>query len=169
MLIDTFTTLGRIFGAAADGDVHLDAPYDELAKNLGDLAAEYSVEPDGKHAHGSIAPIVRNGGFPELEDEAFALKPGELSQVIQVDASTFVILFCQEIVPARDVQLADVRDQIVSQLRKMREVTAASEFYGNVVSRSTVVDNITGRVVTPRQPGRESVLTATPDPTANLR
>lgn len=136
---------------------------------FGDLAAEYSVEPDGKHARGRIAPIVRNGGFPELEDEAFALKPGELSQVIQVDASTFVILFCQEIVPARDVQLADVRDQIVSQLRKMREVTAASEFYGNVVSRSTVVDNITGRVVTPRQPGRESVLTATPDPTANLR
>ena len=41
MLIDTFTTLGRIFGAAADGDVHLDAPYDELAKKLGDLAAEY--------------------------------------------------------------------------------------------------------------------------------
>ena len=136
---------------------------------FGELAATYSVEPDGKQMRGRIAPSVRNGGFPELEDEAFALKPGELSQVIQVDASTYVILYCQEIIPAREVQLADVRDQIVSQLRKMREVTAASEFYSAVVQRSTVVDNLSGQVVTPRQAQREPALTATPAPAAVRR
>jgi hypothetical protein len=50
MLIDTFATLGKIFGAAAgDGNdctavsspTPLDAPFDEFAKNLGSLAAEY--------------------------------------------------------------------------------------------------------------------------------
>lgn len=136
---------------------------------FGELAAEYSVEPDGKQMRGRIAPIVRNGGYPQLEDEAFSLKPGELSQVIQVDASTYVILYCQEIIPARDVTLDDIRDQIVSQLRKMREVTAAGEFYANVAKRATIVDNITQQVVTPKQFSKEPALTATPEPTTSRR
>ena len=136
---------------------------------FGELAAEYSVEPDGKQMRGRIAPIVRNGGYPQLEDEAFSLKPGELSQVIQVDASTYVILYCQEIIPARDVTLDDVKDQIVSQLRKMREATAAGEFYANVAKRATIVDNITQQVVTPKQFTNDAALTATPEPTTSRR
>lgn len=135
-----------------------------------DLAAEYSVEPDGKQMRGRIAPIVRNGGYPALEDEAFSLKPGELSQVIQVDASTFVILFCQEIIPARDVTLDDVRDQIVSNIRKMREVAAAGDYYANLAKNATIVDNVTRQVVTPKKSGRdESELLATPAPTSKRR
>ena len=107
---------------------------------FGELAASYSIEPDGKQMRGRIAPIVKNGGYPELEEEAFALKPGEMSQIIQVDPSTFVILYCQERIPAREVTLDDVRDQIVYQIRKMREVTAAGEFYANAVKRATIVE-----------------------------
>ncbi len=141
---------------------------------FGELAASYSIEPDGKQMRGRIAPIVRNGGYPELEEEAFSLKPGEMSQVIQVDASTFVILYCQEIIPAREVTLADVKDQIVSQLRKMREVTAAGEFYANVVKRSTIVDNLTKQTISPvnetasNRAGREARV-ASPEPTGALR
>lgn len=141
---------------------------------FGELAASYSIEPDGKQMRGRIAPIVRNGGYPELEEEAFSLKPGEMSQVIQVDASTFVILYCQEIIPAREVTLADVKDQIVSQLRKMREVTAAGEFYANVVKRSTIVDNLTKQTISPvnetasNRAGREARVAA-PEPTGALR
>lgn len=131
---------------------------------FGELASEYSIEPGGKQMRGRIAPIVHNGGYPLLEDEAFSLKPGELSQVIQVDASTFVILYCQEIIPKRDVTLDDVRDQIVSNLRKMREVSAAGEYYANVAQNATIVDNITQQVVAPRQKRNDAQLTATPAP-----
>ena len=113
---------------------------------------------------GRIAPIVRNGGYPLLEDEAFSLKPGELSQVIQVDSSTFVILYCQEIIPAREVTLEDVRDQIVSQIRKMREVTAAGEFYANAARNATIVDNLTQQVVSPRKAQQGVDPTTAPNP-----
>lgn len=141
---------------------------------FGELAATYSIEPDGKQMRGRIAPIVRNGGYPELEEEAFSLKPGEMSQIIQIDPSTYVILYCQERIPAREVTLNDVRDQIVSQLRKLREVTVAGEFYADVVKRATIVDNITRQTVTPStnsvesRVGREARL-ASPDPTSSTR
>ncbi|MGI6402345.1 MAG: peptidylprolyl isomerase [Thermoguttaceae bacterium] len=129
-----------------------------LEEVFADLAAEYSVEPDGKQMRGRIAPIVRHGGYPALEEEAFSLQAGELSQVIQIDPSTFVILYCQEIIPAREVTLDDVRDQIVSNIRKMREVIAAGEFYANTVKKASIVDNITGQVVTPRQNRPEELM-----------
>lgn len=139
---------------------------------FGELAASYSMEPDSKQMRGRIAPIVKNGGFPELEDEAFALKPGEMSQIIQVDASTFVILYCQERIPARDVTLDDVRDQIVSQIRKMREVTAAGEFYANTIKRATIVDNLTQQSISPATASaRESraARVAAPEPSTTRR
>ncbi|MBP5622527.1 MAG: peptidylprolyl isomerase [Thermoguttaceae bacterium] len=141
---------------------------------FGELAASYSIEPDGKQMRGRIAPIVKNGGYPELEEEAFALKPGEMSQIIQVDPSTFVILYCQERIPAREVTLDDVRDQIVYQIRKMREVTAAGEFYANAVKRATIVDNLTRQTISPAREsenaraGREA-RTASPTPTTTRR
>ena len=141
---------------------------------FGELAASYSIEPDGKQMRGRIAPIVKNGGYPELEDEAFALTPGEMSQIMQVDPSTFVILYCQERIPAREVTLDDVRDQIVYQIRKMREVTAAGEFYANAVKRATIVDNLTRQTISPvdesenARAGREA-RTASPNPTTSRR
>ena len=128
---------------------------------FGDLAAEYSVDPAGKQMRGRIEPICKNGGYPELEDEAFSLKPGELSQIIQVDASTYVVLYCKEIEPARDVQLADVREILVSKIRKMREVSAAGEFYAQAVKRSTIVDKVSGQVMTPKMSNPNDVMTAT--------
>ncbi|MCF0234455.1 MAG: peptidylprolyl isomerase, partial [Thermoguttaceae bacterium] len=125
-------------------------------KTFGDLAAEYSVEPDSKQTRGLIAPICKHGGFPQLEEEAFSLQPGELSQVIQIDAQTFVILFCKEQVPAREVTLEEARETIVSDLRKIKEVMAAGDFYADVFRRASIVNNLTGasqfpqsRVATP--------------------
>ena len=41
MNTETFSILGKIFGAASGGDVTLDAPYDEYAQNLRALADQY--------------------------------------------------------------------------------------------------------------------------------
>ena len=97
-----------------------------------------------------------------------------MSQVIQVEPSTFVILYCQEIIPAREVTLDEVRDQIVSQIRKIREVTAAGEFYANVVKRATIVDNLTQQAITPASTASNArasrgARVASPDPASSLR
>ena len=79
MLIDTFTTLGRIFGAAADGDVHLDAPYDELAKNL-DIAFDeelgYITQP-----HTSAGRIPTDKGYRFYVDLMMSEKEQEIANM----------------------------------------------------------------------------------------
>jgi parvulin-like peptidyl-prolyl isomerase len=43
---------------------------------FGDLAEEYSIEPTSKSLRGEVPPIRLHGGQPQLEREAFSLKPG---------------------------------------------------------------------------------------------
>ena len=64
------------------------------AENFGDLAAQYSIEPGSQAMHGEVPPIKKYGGQPKLEEEAFSLRPGEISGMIQV-GDKFVILRCE--------------------------------------------------------------------------
>ncbi|MBR5626019.1 MAG: peptidyl-prolyl cis-trans isomerase [Thermoguttaceae bacterium] len=125
---------------------------ESVEKVFGDLAAEYSTEPDSRQMRGHMPPIIKNGGYPKLEDEAFSLKPGDLSSVIQIDPSTFVILYCQEIIPPKDVTLDDVRDEITSNLRKMKEAYAVNDYFNDVLKRSTIINHLNNEVRTPNQP-----------------
>ena len=63
-------------------------------KYFGQLAHEYSIEPGTRNNYGDIEPIPRHGGQPALEAEAFRLKPGEISQIVQV-GQNFIILYCK--------------------------------------------------------------------------
>ena len=60
---------------------------------FGDLAHQYSVDSVSRENFGRVPPIRQYGGRPELEKEAFALKPGELSGIIASDEN-YVILRC---------------------------------------------------------------------------
>ena len=64
------------------------------AENFGDLAAQYSIEGSSRALRGEMPPIAKHCGQPMLEKEAFALKPGEMSGVIQL-GDKFIILFCE--------------------------------------------------------------------------
>ena len=61
---------------------------------FGELAAKYSVERSTRANFGEVPPIRMYGGQPQLEEEAFALQPGDLSGVINVD-DKFIILLCE--------------------------------------------------------------------------
>ena len=49
---------------------------------FGQLAEQYSVEPVSASNAGLVPPIRRFSGQPKIEEEAFKLKPGELSGII---------------------------------------------------------------------------------------
>lgn len=95
---------------------------------FGKLAAEYSVEPGSRALEGAIPPIPRFSGNPELEREAFKLKEGEISAVIQLPTtSQYIILLCE----GRTEQVIDDPSRVEAQLReelkeeKMQEAVAA--------------------------------------------
>ncbi len=64
------------------------------AEYFGKLANQYSIEPASQNNFGQVPPIQMHGGRPELEKEAFSLKAGEISKVVQV-GEHWVIMYCQ--------------------------------------------------------------------------
>jgi parvulin-like peptidyl-prolyl isomerase len=109
------------------------------AENFGELAAKYSIERSSRALQGQVPPIRRYGSQPLLEDEAFALKPGELSSVIQVD-DKYVILFCEGYTEPIGVSFASVKKDIAEDIRDKKERLAMSEYYERL-QESTTVDN----------------------------
>jgi parvulin-like peptidyl-prolyl isomerase len=88
---------------------------------FGDLATEHSIEPSSKALRGEVPPIRRFGGQPQLEEVAFALKPGELSGIIQL-ADRFVILKCEGRTEPVEVNPNEVRDILYADIfeKKLR-------------------------------------------------
>lgn len=77
---------------------HMNDVWSKAKKNPDDfdkLAQEHSIEPNSKALGGTIPPIRKHGGNPLLEERAFKLQPGEVSAVIHVGHSRYVILKCE--------------------------------------------------------------------------
>ena len=88
------------------------------------LAIEHSVDINSASVGGLIQPIRHHVGDATIEQAAFALQPGQISPVIPV-AGQFVILKCISRNPPRDVDRAEVKQQIVDKIsdEKLREAS----------------------------------------------
>ncbi len=130
----------------------------EMARNnntpeyFGELAAQYSVEPGSQAMHGEVPPIKRHGGQPQLEEEAFSLKPGELSGVIQV-GDKFVILRCEGYTDPAKVSFERVRDDIYEDLREKKLRMAMAERFEELEGAATVDNYLAGTSRAPKQGG----------------
>jgi parvulin-like peptidyl-prolyl isomerase len=110
------------------------------AEHIATLAEQYSVDPTSRALRGEVPPIRRWGGQPALEREAFALKPGDLSGVVQV-ADRFMILFCDGYTEPAAVTLADARDELyVDILEKKQRIEMARHF--THLRESAAIDNV---------------------------
>lgn len=118
----------RVWQKARD---HLTAEY------FGELAAQYSVEPGSRALRGEVPPIHKHGGQPLLEKEAFLLKPGELSGVIQVSRQ-FVILFCEGRTKPTGVGLEEVRDEIYQHIYEKKRQLAMAKYVQQLHEAATI-------------------------------
>lgn len=88
---------------------------------FGELAHQYSIEPASMSNYGVVPPIQRHGGRPELEKEAFNLKAGEISKVVQ-QGESWVTMFCigrtEPVVADLDAVRQDLSEDILE--KKMR-------------------------------------------------
>ena len=109
------------------------------AEHIGNLAEQYSVDPTTRALRGEVPPIRRWGGQPTLEREAFALKPGELSGVVQV-ADRFMVLFCEGLTEGAQVSLGEVRDELHADIfEKKQRIEMARHF--THLRESAAIDN----------------------------
>ncbi len=113
------------------------------SENFGDLAAEYSIEPGSQALRGEVPPIKKNGGQGKLEEEAFKLKPGELSSIVQVE-DKFVILRCEGYTEPVKVDFAQVEKMIRDDLYEKKLRTEMAQRYEQIQNAASIDNYLTG-------------------------
>ncbi|MFZ5832765.1 MAG: peptidylprolyl isomerase [Planctomycetota bacterium] len=124
-------------------------------ENFGMLAEQYSVEPGSQSLRGEIPPIKRWGGQPVLEEAAFALKTGELSEIVQV-TDKYVILLCEGFTEPVDVTFDQVRDEIKHDIFEKKLRLAMAEHFARIQESATIDNYLAGEVQSPQKPGEPS-------------
>lgn len=128
------------------------------AKNFGDLAEQYSIEPNSKALRGQVPPLRKNGGQPKLESEAFSLQPGDLSGVIQV-AENFVILYCEGYTQPVKVRMEEVRNQIYDDILEKKQRIAMGEEFERIKDASQVDNFLAGTMHAPKKGENAAIAT----------
>ena len=123
-------------------------------ENFGDLAEKYSADPETRVGRGVVPPIARHCGQLKLEQEAFSLKPGEISQIVQVDDS-LVILYCLGIEPPAITDINEVRQDLITDIFSKKEKLAIAQYYEGLLAQTAVDNYLTGES---RNPGVEQAL-----------
>jgi len=120
-------------------------------ENFGELAAQYSVEGPSRALRGEVPPIKRHGGQPLLEKEAFSLKPGELSGVVQVGPELFAILFCEGYTEPTGVEFETVRDYIYRDVFEKKQRLAMAAEFRRLQEAATIDNYLAGTTQSPKK------------------
>lgn len=126
------------------------AQKDPSPEHFGDLAEQYSVEPSSKKLRGEIPPIQKHGGQPKIEEEAFALKPGELSAIINVE-DKYVILLCKGQTEPINVDKDQVKGLIYEDLFEKKLRIEMGKYFQVLKNAATIDNYLTGSTQSPAQ------------------
>lgn len=101
------------------------------------LAMQNSIDVNSASIGGLIQPIRRNVGDPAIEREVFAMQPDQISNVIPV-GQQFAILKCEGQVPAREVRMEQVKEELTERIQEGKLREFASKKFQELQSSSTV-------------------------------
>ncbi|MCI0358257.1 MAG: peptidylprolyl isomerase [Planctomycetaceae bacterium] len=88
--------------------------------SFGELSKDYSEEPGVASSYGVIPPIRKHIGDANLERAAFSLKPGQISEIVQV-ANMYYILKCEEQIQGQLIASQHLAEQQKRMEEKIRE------------------------------------------------
>jgi parvulin-like peptidyl-prolyl isomerase len=101
------------------------------------LAMDHSQDVNSASVGGLIQPIRRHVGSPAIENAAFSLRPGEISEVIHA-GNQYVILKCEAQLEPRPVPLEKVRDQISEKIKEQKLHQVAHTLFGQLQKTATI-------------------------------
>jgi len=108
-----------------------------------DLSATHSVDIATRNGRGVIPLIQRNSGQPLLEDQAFRLRPGEISEIFQLNGQ-FVILFGLGQTEQVVTDINEVRDIIYQNIFDKKLQLAMMQTVEQIYRRATITNHLTG-------------------------
>jgi parvulin-like peptidyl-prolyl isomerase len=101
------------------------------------LARTRSIDVGSASANGWVQPIRLHSGEPQFDHAAFSLRPGEISQVVQV-ADQFIVIKCEGHLPADTVTFDSVRERLAAELRDQKSRQASTDFFRRLQDAATV-------------------------------
>lgn len=108
-------------------------------EDFSELATRYSAAAGSAKAGGRMAPFSRSDDLVPipLRDAAFALQPGEVSQPIRI-GEWFHIVKLDAILPARKLELAEVRGDLERRIRDRLAPKAMEELYDRLLQNARI-------------------------------
>ena len=117
---------------------------------FGELAEQYSSDSTNRALRGEVAPIRRHGGQPRLEKEAFSLKPGEISAIINI-GENYVILLCVGKTTPIEVDFESVRDLIEEDLREKKMRLEMARYFEKLQESAAIDNYLAGTTQRPKK------------------
>jgi hypothetical protein len=131
-------------------------------KFFADLAYQYSIEPTSKYNYGKVPPIRMHSGQPKLEEEAFRLKPGELSGILAM-GDKFIVMQCVGRIKTEQApEFAAVKDELHKDIYEKKLRIAMSERFDKLLSSAKIDNYLAGT----RQAGGAEAASSPPIDTA---
>ena len=125
--------------------------------DFGNLAKEHSKDAPSASAKGMIQPIRKHLGRDEIEQVAFQIREGEISEVIPVGGQ-YAILKCEGRLPAQRVTLEQVKLQLIEIIRDRKMRRVASQIFRQLQEHSKVENVFNDPVKSRQMPGVAAVI-----------
>ncbi|MDO4569575.1 MAG: peptidylprolyl isomerase [Planctomycetia bacterium] len=149
-----------------------------LAREMGteesfiELAKKYSMEPGSRANGGEVPPIAKYSGQPILEEAAFKLETGEMSQIISTDG-VFIILLCTGRTEPIGVTFEETKDLLIRDITQKKMSLAIANVFEEIKAKATIENYLEGNVKLPGsatpeapKPAQPSSLQEVPIPAA---
>ena len=104
------------------------------------LAREHSVDPTSRAMEGSVPPIARYSGSPEIEEVAYKLKENEISGIISIGYSRYVILKCEGFTEQKVQDISEVKEQLLKDLTEEKVQEGVANLFQNL-KKGSRIDN----------------------------
>ena len=119
----------------------------EDPENFEKYVQEFSIDQSSKSLDGSVPPIPRHSGSPNIEGAAFKLKPGEISAVVQLDdtAQRYAILKCEgRTKPVVEELDQEVQAELEDQIKRQKTQEQVAIVFDNLKKETQVHNYYTG-------------------------
>ena len=119
------------------------------------LAKQHSIDTNSAAMGGLLPPVRRNSGFAEFENVAFALQPGEISEVFKVDGA-FLVLRCERVFPAEELtqeQVTQVHERLVEEITRDKLRSSALDLFRNLQESAQIVNVMNDPKLSKQMPG----------------
>ncbi|HKT47793.1 MAG TPA: peptidyl-prolyl cis-trans isomerase [Candidatus Acidoferrales bacterium] len=135
---DSLLTPMRLSAADKEATTTADQLSSTIRQNprisLDQLAKDHHLTVGETRPLSATDPMIELGNAPEVKEQVFRLHQGDLSLPIKTDRG-YVVLLVQQILPAHQGTLEEVRDRVVSDLKLAQATQLAKSKANDLVSR----------------------------------